>query len=161
MVANEGRFEIDRMCFNDHAWVRRRVEKAPAGQRSALDSALRYLYLDDGPLNLPRDRLQLAFDLLEGPEQVVVRWLYTRTNGSLRKSYGKGALREARAARYRCRQCGFADVRALNIDHVDGRVAETIFACLCANCHTIKSRTLDWTGLKRSAVSPDDEARNT
>jgi hypothetical protein len=36
----------------------------------------------------------------------------------------------------------------MNLDHVNGRVAGTPFACLCANCHTIKSRANDWNGEK-------------
>jgi hypothetical protein len=99
-------------------------------------------------VNLPRERLLRAERHLEAAERIVIRWLYTRTNGNLRSSYGASALRAARASRYRCQECNFGDVRVLNLDHVNGRVAGSPFACLCANCHTIKSRKSDWTGEK-------------
>src|SRR5262249_44205084 len=122
----------------------------------SLRTALGYLYKDDGPVNLPRDRLRVAEPHLEAAETIVIRWLYTRTNGSLRSSYGAAALRAARASRYRCEVCKFADVRVLNLDHVNGRVTGTPFACLCANCHTLKSRESDWTGEKPDRDSMRD-----
>jgi hypothetical protein len=97
-------------------------------------------------VNLPRERLLVAEPHLQAAERVVIRWLYTRTNGNLRSSYGASALRAARDSRYRCEACNFGDVRVLNLDHVNGHVANSPFACLCANCHTIKSRESDWTG---------------
>lgn len=88
---------------------------------------------------------------LEPRERVLMRWLYNRTNGNLRATYGAKALRAARVSRYRCEHCGFADLRALHIDHVHGRTTETPCACLCANCHNIKSREHDWSGEKRDS----------
>ncbi len=137
-------FEIEVARFNSAVFIGERLGSAPAGVQSALATVLRYLYDDGGPVNLPRDRLRIAFDSLEPAEKIVVRWLYTRTNGKLRKTYGQDALKAARAARYRCQLCGYADVRALHIDHIEGRVANATFACLCANCHMIKSREQDW-----------------
>lgn len=140
---------IDLEAFNNDALVDERVAAADVSARGALRTALNYLYKDNGPINLPRNRLLAAEPYLGLAEKIVIRWLYTRTNGSLRKTYGVDALRAARSSRYRCEVCGFSDVRVLNIDHVDGRIKGTAFACLCANCHTIKSRDSDWSGEKQ------------
>jgi hypothetical protein len=140
---------IDLKRFNDIAQIEFRVNAVSKKERGSLRSALRYLYEDDGPVNLLKARLRVAQPHLEEAERIVTRWLHPRTNGHLRKSYGPDALRAARASRYRCEHCGFADVRVLNLDHVNGRVAGALFACLCANCHAIKSRKFDWTGEKR------------
>lgn len=143
--------------FDNPEEVERRVSAAPPASQGSLRTTLRYLYEREGPVNLPVDRLNTAFDLLEPAEQVVACWLQTRTNGKLRKTYGANALRAARAAGYRCQECGFADVRVLNLDHVDGHVPGTPFACLCANCHTLKSRRVDWTGRARELRAPPEE----
>jgi hypothetical protein len=135
--------------FDDQSYIETRVAKAAPADQSALRSALNYLYRSNGPLNLNRAHMKAATAYLDPGEQVVMRWLYTRTNGSLRKTYGATALMAARSARYRCETCSFDDVRVLNLDHVKGRVEGTPFACLCANCHTIKSRQFDWNGQKR------------
>ena len=140
---------IDNSRFNDTQYLEYRVAQVPNSDSGALRTALKYLYLDDGPVNLPRERLRIAENYLDPAEMIVVRWLYTRTNGSLRKEYGADSLIAARLNRYQCESCGFSDVRALNLDHVDGRTDTTPFACLCANCHTIKSRAQDWTGQRK------------
>lgn len=137
---------IDTGRFDSTTLIEARCLSAPEISRGALRTALSYLYLMNGPINLPRDRLKVARNLLDRAEQVVINWLYTRTNGSLRRQYGAKALVAARNARYRCERCGFPDVRCLNIDHVEGRSDEAHFACLCANCHVIKSREADWGG---------------
>lgn len=139
---------IDAARFNNDANIEARVAEVPSSDCGALRTALRYLYKDDGPLNLPRDRLLIAEKYLDGAERVLIRWLQTRSNGNLRSSYGTASLVAARSSRYRCDACGFGDVRVLNLDHVNGRIPNTPFACLCANCHTIKSRESDWTGEK-------------
>jgi len=144
-------FSIDPPRFNDEAFIEGRVEGVPKADRGALRTTLRYLYLDDGPLNLMRDRRLAAEPYLDAAERVLVRWLATRTNGSERRNYGSLALRAARSSRYRCQRCGCADVRVLNLDHVEGRVDGAAFACLCANCHTLKSRERDWSGGRRQA----------
>ena len=148
---------IDATRFNDSRHIDTRIAKAPDASRGALKTCLSYLYKDDGPVNLPRDRLLAASPYLEPAELLVARWLYTRTNGSLRKAYGAESLKAARLSRYRCSVCSFSDVRVLNLDHVQGQVHGTPFACLCANCHTIKSRAVDWTGKKPDHLIADTE----
>ena len=148
---------IDANRFNDSRHIDERIAKASEASRGALKTCLAYLYKDDGPVNLPRDRLLAASPYLEPAELLVARWLYTRTNGSLRKTYGAQSLKAARLSRYRCSVCSFSDVRVLNLDHVQGKVNDTPFACLCANCHTIKSREVDWTGKKPAHLIADIE----
>lgn len=143
---------IDPTGFNNDAWIEARVAAVDDRVHGALRTTLKYLYKDDGPINLPRDRMKAAEPYLSEAERIISRWLYTRTNGSLHATYGADALRAARTSRYRCQVCGFADARALNIDHVDGHIASTAFACLCANCHTIKSRKCNWSGKKTNAL---------
>lgn len=142
-------YHIDISRFNNIAYLESRTSIVPEEHRGALRTALSYLYQDEGPVNLPRGRLLTAEPYFEVAECIVIRWLYTRTNGNLRSKYGVGALHAARLSRYKCGSCGFQDVRVLNLDHVNGRVKGTAFACLCANCHTIKSRSCDWTGNAR------------
>jgi len=149
---------IDTAAFNNDTLIAERVAAAADRDRGALRTTLNYLYMDDGPVNLPRKRLLAAEPHLSLAERIIVRWLYTRTNGNLRRTYGADALRAARTGRYRCQVCGFSDVRVLNIDHVDGRIAGTAFACLCANCHTIKSRKCDWSGKKQCLIPAVAEA---
>lgn len=139
---------VDR--FDNSRYIEERVASAAPGDAGALRTALSYLYETLGPVNLPRDRFLAARRYFDRIEAVLVPWLQTRTNGSERGWYGADSLRAARVARYRCEECGHADVRTLNFDHVEGRVAGTPFACLCANCHAIKSRERDWTGRKRA-----------
>ena len=145
MSRQSSQYAIPGTRFNNRRYLERRVRWADAESQGALRSALRFLYESRGPENLPRDRLRRAQPYFEPRELIVSRWLYTRTNGSLRKRYGKAALQAARRARYRCQECGYSDVRALNLDHVSGHSSDR-FAYLCANCHTIKSRQVDWTG---------------
>jgi hypothetical protein len=138
---------IDPSRFGDTTLIESRVSQLPNTEQGSFRTALSYLYLPDGPVNLPRGRLLVSESYLDAAERLVIRWLYTRTNGSERKNYGRNALLAARAAQYRCESCGFADVRVLNLDHVHGRDSEMDeFACLCANCHTIKSRANEWSG---------------
>ena len=131
--------------FDNLEYIEKRVSGLQPSVVGSVRTALRYLYfIADGPINLPRDRMLKALPFLEPAEQLLVRWLYTRTNGSERKRYGSAALLAARKQRYRCEHCGHADVRVLNLDHVEGRHNRELFACLCANCHTLKSREKDW-----------------
>jgi hypothetical protein len=137
---------IDVLRFGDSKSIETRVEGVPDVAQGSLRTALTYLYMGDGPADLPRDHLKLAERHLDPAERILIRWLWTRTNGRLRKHYGQKSLLAARAAQYRCESCGFADVRVLNLDHIHGRESDADeFACLCANCHTIKSRVNDWT----------------
>ena len=142
-------FTIPQDRFDDPSYIEDRLMSVPLEARGSLRTALLYLYASDGPINLPRGRMKVAELFAEPRERVLLRWLYTRTNGILRATYGTKALHAARVARYRCTGCGFADVRALHIDHTNGRTIESECACLCANCHNIKSREHDWSGEKR------------
>ena len=147
---------IDPQRFNNEAYLNERLAAATPSDRGKLRTALTYLYWDNGPINLERDRRKIAEPYLDEAECLLVRWLSTRTNGSERKNYGKAALIAARSSRYRCATCGFPDVRALHLDHVKGRKVETPFACLCANCHTIKSRKSDWLGRVPVPLDPSE-----
>jgi hypothetical protein len=151
-MSMENQYEIHLNRFNDDSHLESRVSSVPPAHRGAVRTCLSYLYQDSGPLNLPRERLLAARQFLEPAELVVAGWLFTRTNGRLRSAYGSESLKAARTARYRCSLCGFSDVRVLNLDHVNGRVEGTLYACLCANCHTIKSRRQDWTGISKPAA---------
>ncbi len=136
-------FPTDR--FDNIDEIEKRVVDLEPAVAGSLRTTLRYLYLiADGPINLPRDRMLKAIPSLDAAERVLVRWLYTRTNGSERNRYGSAALLAARTQRYRCEHCGHADVRVLTLDHVEGRRNREQFACLCANCHMLKSRERDW-----------------
>jgi hypothetical protein len=135
--------------FESGDYIAQRTSAVPLAARGSVKTALSYLYLISGPVNLPRERLKTAEPFMEPRERVLLRWLYTRTNGNLRSTYGAKALLAARKSHFRCCMCGYADVRALHIDHVDGRTAETACSCLCANCHNIKSRASDWSGERR------------
>lgn len=154
-------FAVPQDRFDSRSYLETRVLAAPAAVQGPLRTTLSYLYFTDGPLNMPRDRMKLAEPHLEPRERLLVRWLFTRTNGRHRATYGARALKAARRAHYRCQQCGFPDVRALHIDHVSGHVAETAFACLCANCHNIKSRQHDWSGRARSGTAARIKGRPT
>lgn len=153
IVASE--FVIPLKRFDATDYIEWRLGRVPQAVQGAVRTALQYLYLSDGPRNLPAARKRAAEPYLDIAERMVVRCLFPRTNGQYRRTYGYPALRCARAARYRCERCGIADVRVLEFDHVDGKRETGRFACLCANCHRIKSRAADWAGrptsLARSA----------
>lgn len=138
--------------FDNSEYIEGRVSTAPPEVAGSLRTTLKYLYLSSGPINLPRLRLKTSEPFLEDAERILVRWLQTRTNGSERKNYGAPALLAARCQRYRCEDCGHADIRVLHLDHIEGRkIAGGSFACLCANCHMLKSRKYDWSGSPRRA----------
>ncbi|MBZ4376073.1 hypothetical protein [Corallococcus sp. AS-1-6] len=146
-------FVIPSERFDNPSFIKGRVEAAPSAVQGSLKTALCYLYETQGPTNLPRARLKAAEPHLEARERLVARQLYTRTNGSERKNYGKNALHAARRARYRCEDCGFPDVRCWHLDHVEGRkVPLSTFRFLCGNCHMIKSRLKDWATSKAVKV---------
>jgi hypothetical protein len=145
-------YVIDTKWFDNLAAIGKRASAAPE-LVGKLRTTLGYLYLDGGPKNLPRATLRACVHLLTPAEKVVTLWLQSRTNGHLRRNYGHASALAAKRARYRCEGCGFADVRALNLDHVDGRGSKA-FRCLCANCHAIKSRAHDWTGRARESGAP-------
>jgi hypothetical protein len=152
-IATETEFVVPPSRFNSERYIAQRLRHVPEAVRGSVRTALGYLYLHDGPRNLPADRKRAAEPYLETAERILVRWLHPRTNGQYRKTYGFPALACARRAAYRCERCGFGDVRTLELDHVDGRAKASRFACLCANCHRIKSRVGDWKG-RAVASSP-------
>lgn len=80
--------------------------------------------------------------VLEPAEVHLLGYFHHRTQGSEKKNYGSECLRAARRAGYRCQQCGFPDVRALQSHHVNGREDNTDFEYLCASCHQIETHTL-------------------
>ncbi len=142
-------YTISKTRFDNKEHIEKRLQNVPEAVRGSVKTALQYLYLRDGPKNLPADRKRLAEPYLDSAERILVRWLHPRTNGQYRKTYGYPALRCARRAQYRCERCGIADVRVLEFDHVEGRGSNKRFAVLCANCHRIKSRAVDWGGRPR------------
>jgi hypothetical protein len=144
-------FTLNTERFEDPTFIERRLAAVPPKDRGCMRSLLRYIYAKDGPVNMQKARYSPVRQYLEPAEKIVAQWLRTRTNGRHRKSYGHDALRCARASRYRCQNCGFPDVRTLHLDHVEGKIAGATFACLCANCHNIKSRKSDWTGRRRAS----------
>ncbi len=147
----DNKFIIPKERFNLEN-INKRIEKYPASVQSKLSTVFRYLYLEEGPTNLPKETYKTVIDLLEPRERIIASWLRTRTNGRQRKKYGKNSLKSVRKAKYRCETCGFPDVRTLNLDHTNK--TEKPFSCLCANCHSIKSRKEDWTGKKKYKANP-------
>lgn len=130
---------IDHSNFSPEI-IEDRVAGAPEASRSSLRSSLLYLYGDN--TTLMRKRMLEAESFLSRAEKKAIRWLHTRTSGSEKKNYGPGCIIAVKEAKYRCTECGFSDVRALHLDHVDGRNGnkeDYVFQCLCANCHNIKS----------------------
>jgi hypothetical protein len=140
------RFIVPLKLFDSSKAIQHRVDAVAPAVRRSVSLALRYLYLTDGPFNLPRVKLRQAWRSLSEAEQKAVRWLATRTNGSLRKRYGSRALEAAGRSRLRWESRGVAEVRVLNLDHVDGHTPGTAFRCLFTNCHHIKFFHGDWQG---------------
>lgn len=138
-VAVDDAYVIDQSWFDDRTALEQRVAAAAKEDQGSLRTALAYLYLSDGPVNLPAKRRKVALPYLNAAERIALTWLYTRTNGSERKRYGIKVMPAARRACLRCERCGMPDVRTLNLDHIDGRSGPTEFQVLCANCHHLKS----------------------
>lgn len=145
----DDKYVVPESRFNNQDYIEGRLKSCQTEDVGSLHTTLKYLYVEKGPTNLPKERFNRSMKYLEARELVATRWLRTRTNGNLRKTYGALALKSARSARYRCERCKYPDVRALHLDHVRGRHHRKEFACLCANCHNIKSREKDWTGKPR------------
>lgn len=126
--------------------IKMRIDVCEEKEKGALTSALNYLYGDIKTID--KDRVDVSLKYLSDSEKKIIKWLHTRTNGSLKKEYGSNALVAARNAKYKCQNegCGYSDVRALELDHVNGKGnnESAVFACLCANCHNIKSYIYDW-----------------
>lgn len=65
--------------------LEKRVGEAKTEDQGSLRTTLSYLYLPNGPINLPKDRFDKAAPYLEQRELIIARWCRTRTNGSHRK----------------------------------------------------------------------------
>jgi hypothetical protein len=131
-------FELQRNHFENIQTIEERVEVNGATASGKLRTVLKYLYLTDGPYNLSRkDQLKPVEKYLSIAEIKVARWLSTLTNGTRsRKVYGKNALMAFRRAKGCCAICKEADVRCLEMDHINSiRSAESPQQCICANCH--------------------------
>jgi hypothetical protein len=138
-VSVDEAFIIDQSWFDNGTALEQRIADAAMEDQGSLRTALTYLYLSDGPMNLPAKRRKVALPYLDVAERIALTWLYTRTNGSERKRYGIRVMPAARRARLRCERCGMPDVRTLNLDHINGRSGPTEFQVLCANCHHLKN----------------------
>jgi len=84
--------------FDREEYIHSRVKKLDRGASGSLSTTLRYLYFTAGPTKLPADRFKASVQHLDKAELILAKWLKTRTNGNLRKFYGKEALRAARSA---------------------------------------------------------------
>lgn len=153
---NDDNFQIDGTLLGNVDSIEARVAESPDDEREPLRSVLQYLYLPSGPASISKEHKSTAEKHLSVVERFVFQWLHKRTDGKLRRIYGQGALEAVKRCRYLCEQCGFADVRVLNIEKVandeseenpaDGKSGQTPaasasqFTCLCANCNTIAAR---------------------
>ena len=159
-------FQVDETLIGDGDSIEARVAVVAESDRDALRRTLGYLYLEDGPLSIARDSKTQAEQHLTPVELFVFRWLYKRTDGKLRRFYGPGTLEAVKRSRYRCEKCGFADVRALNIEKADydEEVGRERFACLCANCNTVQARAKEMAAIvsnRERAAHADDERRSS
>jgi hypothetical protein len=140
---------IDDAMFDNVSSIANRVAAADQAHRAGLRHVLERLYLSQGAVNISADKLALAKIYLSVAERIVVNLLR-----GWRTRYGAAAFIEGRRSRYRCSKCSFPDVRVLHCDHVQRENPMTPVACMCANCHNIKSREVDWTG-KMSVAGKD------
>ena len=135
-------FHIDATLIGDRDSIEARVAEVTEPEREALRLALSYLYLADGPISIPRDSKSQSEQHLTPVELFVFQWLYKRTDGKLRRLYGSEALEAVKRSHYRCEECDFSDVRALNLEKTeyDEESPRHRFTCLCANCNTVAAR---------------------
>lgn len=142
-------FQIDGTNVGNRDAIEIRVAEVGTNEREALRLALGYLYLNDGPVSIPRNRKSVAETHLTSAELFVLQWLHKRTDGKLKKLYGPTVLETVKRSRYRCEKCNFPDVRALNLEKFDEdqKPGKRCFACLCANCNTIAARKKEMTAL--------------
>jgi len=159
-------FQVDETSIGDGNSTEARVAAVEESDRDALRRTLGYLYLKDGPLSIARDSKTQAEQYLTPVELFVLRWLYKRTDGKLRRFYGPATLEAVRRSRYRCEKCGFADVRALNTEKADcdKEAGQIRFACLCANCNTVEARAKEMAAIvsnEERAAQADDEHRSS
>lgn len=157
-------FQIDGAIIGDRDSIEARVAVVTESEREALRLALSYLYLDDGPLSIGRDKKTQAEQHLTPVERFVLQWLHKRTDGKLRRIYGPATLEAVKRSRYRCEKCDFADVRALNLEKVDSdeEALGDRFICLCANCNTVETRAKEMAAIVSSkelaAKAAEEEA---
>lgn len=136
---NDADFRIDAALIDNQAAIDARIAELAETERETAILVLRYLYMTDGPRSIPRDKKSQAEECLTPVEVFVFQWLFKRTDGKLRRIYGAGVLDAVKRSRYQCECCGFADVRALNLEKRE-QGDKVSFACLCANCNTVESR---------------------
>jgi len=79
--AKQNEFCIPHWKIASPGYIANRLVHVPVSVRGAVKTTLEYLYLPDGPRNLPSDRKRLAEPYLDVAERVLVRWLQPRTNG--------------------------------------------------------------------------------
>ena len=141
---SESSFEMDESWIENQDAIATRLTTIEEAKRESVGAVLRYLFVSGGPKNITREQKTAAETELTPVEQFVLQWLHKRTDGKLRRHYGPGVLSAVKRALYRCERCGFADVRALNLERqrVDEASVErkNSFICICANCHTVESR---------------------
>ena len=142
-------FQIDETLIGNCDSIHERAIRIADSEREPLGLVLGYLYLHDGPRSITRDHKTRAEPNLTPVELFIFQWLYKRTDGKLRRFYGPDALQAAKRSRFRCEECGFADVRALNLEKIaqDDETDGTRFACLCANCNTVRARVKEMAAL--------------
>lgn len=148
-------FQIEATTIGDRGSIEARVAEVTESERETLNLALSYLYLADGPGSISRDAKSQSEQHLTPVELFVLQWLHKRTDGKLRHIYGSEALTAVKRSHYRCERCGFADVRALNIEKTecDEASAQQRFSCLCANCNTVAARAKEMANIARKGIS--------
>ena len=139
---SETSFEIDSSWIGAEDLIDSRLASINEDAREAVSLVLRYLYVIDGPVSIERSVKTLAEEHLSAVETYVLQWLHKRTDGKLRRHYGSGVLDAVKRSGYQCEQCGFRDVRALNLEKAEGadENSPARFVCLCANCNTVAAR---------------------
>ena len=84
--------------FDNSQYIDERLAKVGSDVAGALRTTLTYLYLSNGPINLPRLRLKASESYLDPAEVTLARWLQTRTNGSERKKLWQSCVIRCAAA---------------------------------------------------------------
>lgn len=142
-------FEIDGSWIDGHDLIDSRLGSIDEGSREAVQLVLRYLFVNGGPVSIERSVKAIAEEHLSPVENFVLQWLHKRTDGKLRRHYGRGVLDAVKRSRYQCERCGFRDVRALNLEKSEGSDGDgpAHFVCLCANCNTVAARAKEMTAI--------------
>lgn len=143
-------FTLDTTLLGNEPSIDARVAALPEADQDAVRHTLCYLYLPNGPVSISREFKSTSEPHLNAVEHFLLQWLFKRTDGKLRRHYGPAALSVARRAKYQCEQCGFSDVRALNLEQKASNDPDTQrpeFECLCANCNTVAARSREMAQL--------------